>query len=308
VWGAIVAQVSPTVVYLAGGVTGVQGPVSTALVRFEQTDAGANVKTVSTQISPRYCGCAMADEAHRELVVIGGRDDSFNEVATAEIVNLDTGAVTPLDAGDAMKHPVGCHAVFLADRGEGYVFGGADSAGFTGTTWRYTPSDHHFTALNGQGPPARYDGAMRYPKAGGAVWLVAGMGGGVGNVHFYADIWKFDPAAATWSQVPATGAAPPGRRYPWVAFADDLGTLAMGFGTTTPTGTTMIGDLWRFDVAKGTWTSIPRTAAAQPAARGFSPWLPGPQGSAGLLSGGLEDRGAAKQALVLQPPVPGAWR
>jgi hypothetical protein len=283
--------------------------VSTKLVRVEQGGATLAVKTLSTALSPRYCGCAMADEAHRELVVVGGRDDSFNQVMTAEIVNLDTGVVTPLDAGDAMKHPVGCHAVFLPDRGEGYLFGGADdTSGFGGTTFRYTPADHKFTALTGSGPPARYDGAMRYPTAGGAVWLIAGMGGGRTSSHMYSDVWKLDPAAGTWAEVPANGTTPPGRRYPWVAFSDDLGTIAMGFGTMNGMGTTMFGDLWRFDVASGAWTTIAHTADTQVAARGFSPWLPGPEGSAGVMSGGLEDRGMAKRAVVLQPPVTATWR
>jgi hypothetical protein len=131
------------------------------------------------------------------------------------------------------------------------------------------------------------------------------MGASSTAVRFYQDIWKLDPASGTWTQVPVNGDAPHGRRFPWVAFSGDESAIVMGFGSTSPMGDTMIGDLWRFDVAAGTWSELPRSGDAQPNPRGFAPWLPGPAGAAGLMSGGLEDKGPASQALVIRAPVEG---
>lgn len=309
VWGGMVAQAGPKTVYLTGGVAGTNGPVTGNLVRVEQGPSGVTATALDAPIAARYCGCAMVDPKRQELIVLGGRGTSFNETKTAEIVDLATGTVTPLDAPDATAHPVGCHAVFLPDRDEGWVFGGAgQGAGFTSELWRYTPADHALTAVDAPaGPKPRYDGALRYPAEGGPVWLLGGMGVAGGAPDFYADVWKLDPASGTWTEVVPSGAIPPGRRLPWVAFSGDGAELVMGFGSDSAQGSTMLGDLWRLDLATATWSEVPRDGDVQPGARGFATWLPGPEGSAGLLSGGLGELGIAKEAFVIRPPVAGDW-
>jgi hypothetical protein len=301
----MVAVESPTVAYVAGGVSGTVGPVSTRLLRVEQFPTGMDVSEVTTRLTARFCGCAMVDTNRRQVVVMGGRNGAFEDAPSAQVVDVETGTVTPLDAGAAVAHPVGCHAVFLPDRDEGYVFGGVGANnGFTGETYRYNPVDRSFTLLPATGPQARYDGILRYPDAGGPVWLVAGMGVNGNSARFFGDVWKFDPAAATWTQVPVTGASPAGRRIPWVVFAPDHSALMMGFGSDSPQGATMKGDLWRLDLATSSWTEVPRDpSSVVPAARGFSPWLPGPAGTAGILSGGLQEDGAATQVLAIHAPV-----
>ncbi len=304
VWGGIVAQASPKVSYLVGGVSGTSGPVIGSLVKVEQGATGVAATLVTEDLTPRYCGCALVDTTRNELVVVGGRGKGFTETKTAELVNLTTGEVSALDAGAAASHPVGCHAVFLADRDEGYVFGGvAQSAGFTTQIFRYDPEAHTFTLLDGvTGPAARYDAAFRYPADGGSVWLVGGMGVSGGAAKFYSDVWKFDPAAAMWTEVPTTGAKPPGRRLPWVAFAGDGGSLFMGYGSDSPQGASMLGDLFRLSLPMGEWSEIGLTGDFMPGKRGFAQWLPGPEGTAGIVNGGLTDLGLAKDVFVLKPP------
>jgi hypothetical protein len=309
VWGGITAQSSPTVGYLAGGLTRTSGTASTEVLRVERSGDGVSITSLTDALSDRYCGCALVDEGRGELVVLGGRDGSFQETPTAELVDLETGAVTSLDPMGAADHPVGCHAVFLPDRDEGYVFGGfAQSGGFTNAMFRYSPEDRSFTevTITGDAPPARYDGAFRYPAEGGPIYLVSGMGMSVG-AKFYGDVWTFDPASATWSEIAVAG-GPPGRRLPWVAFAGDGSALVLGFGSDSPQGQTMLGDLWRLDLGAGRW-SQPGFEGAAPAVRGFAQWLPGPEGSAGLLSGGLGETGLVTEQLVLRPPTEsGGWR
>lgn len=310
VWGGLTAQESPTRAYLAGGLTRTGGTASTKVFRVEQAGASVTVTTLSEGLADRYCGCAMVDPTRGELIVLGGRDGSFQETPTAELVDLASGSVSALDAAGAADHPVGCHAVFLADRDEGYVFGGyAQSGGFSNKLHRYSPSDRSFTELTivGALPPARYDGAFRYPKPGGPVYLVSGMGL-AGGVKFYPDVWTFDPASESWAEIAVTGELPPGRRLPWVAFAGDDSALVMGFGSDSPQGQTLLGDLWRLDLAGKTW-SQPGFSGTAPAVRGFAQWLPGPEGTAGLLSGGLGETGMVNEQLVLQPPTAsGGWR
>jgi len=304
VWGGIVAQESPTRAYLAGGLTRSNGFASTKVFRVEQSGADVAVTTVSEEIADRYCGCAILDAARDELVVLGGRNGAFIETPTAELVDLASGAVTALDPSGAADHPVGCNGVFLPDRDEGYVFGGlAQSGGFTNAIYRYSPIDHSFTEITvaGSAPPARYDGAFRYPVEGGPIYLVSGMGQKGIGAKFYGDVWTFDPATETWAEIAISGDVPPGRRLPFVAFADDQSAMVMAFGSDSPQGQTMLGDLWRLDLATNTWTQ-PGFGDAPPSARGFAQWLPGPEGSAGLYNGGLDGMGVVKEHLVVDPP------
>ncbi|MEZ4294353.1 MAG: kelch repeat-containing protein [Polyangiaceae bacterium] len=310
VWGGMVAQESAKVAYLAGGVGGTNGPVTGKVVRLEQGSSGVTATEVTASLTARYCGCAMVDASRKELIVLGGRGAQFNETKTAELVHLDTGEVEAFDAGETVAHPVGCHAVFLADRDEGYVFGGAgQGAGFSASTYRYDPKDHTLTLLDGSSPPARYDGALRYPEEGGAVWLAGGMGLSGSSPKFYSDVWKLDPATGTWSEIATSGAVPPGRRLPWIAFEGGGASMVMGFGSDSAMGATMLGDLWRLDPAAGTWSEVELSGEAMPGKVGFALWLPGPAGSAGLLSGGLGELGLSKQAFVLEAPGGnGGWR
>ncbi len=311
VWGGLVAQESATRAYLAGGLASTGGGASKKVVRVEQSGSSVTITTVSEAIAERYCGCAMVDPKRGELIVLGGRDGSFMDTATAELIDLASGGVSVLDAGSAAAHPVGCHAVFLADRDEGYVFGGASqSAGFDNTLFRYSPGDRSFTKLEISGalPPARYDGAFRYPAAGGPLYLVSGMGSGGSGPAFFGDVWTFDAASQQWSEIVPAGATPPGRRLPWVTFAGDASALVMGFGSDSPMGQSMLGDLWRFDLATKSW-SEPGFSGTAPPLRGFAQWLPGPEGTAGLLSGGLGEMGMVTQQQVLAPPTAsGGWR
>ncbi|MBI3203902.1 MAG: hypothetical protein HYZ29_20345 [Myxococcales bacterium] len=306
-WGAQVAQESGSRAYLSGGLASTGGSASTKVLRVEQKGDQVVVTSVADAVADRYCGCALVDAKRGELVVIGGRDGNFTETATAELVDLASGKVSPLAAGGAADHPVGCHAVFLADRDEGYVFGGASqSSGFGDTLYRYSPTDHSFTKVevDGPPPPARYDGAFRYPAAGGPIYLVSGMGAG----QFYGDVWTYDPPNKKWSELVPQGAKPPGRRLPWVTFAGDGSALVMAFGSDSPMGQSMLGDLWRLDLTTKAW-SQPGFAGTAPPLRGFAQWLPGPEGTAGLLSGGLGEMGMVTEQQLLRPPTPsGGWR
>lgn len=92
------------------------------------------------------------------------------------------------------------------------------------------------TKLDIPGPAARYDAGI-VELADGSSLLVSGMGGGVGGVIFYADVWRFDPSTESWSEIPTTSKlVPPGRRYAWVTVAPDESVLLFGFGSDSLAG------------------------------------------------------------------------
>lgn len=127
--------------------------VSTDVFSLDATDGTVHASLVATLDVPRYCSCALFDPGRNELLVLGGRDDRYADATTAELVDLTTGSVTPVDDAGAADHPVGCHAFFSPARDRGWIFGGlASSSGFTDQTWRYDPVDHTFTELDTDGP------------------------------------------------------------------------------------------------------------------------------------------------------------
>lgn len=307
-WGASVADG-----HLLGGVDETMR-VTDEVLSLTREGAGLAADTVGTLDVPRFCACALFDEGRRQLVMLGGRDDFFRDENTAVLIDVDTGERTPLEHGGAADHPVGCQAFFSPSADRGYLFGGADSSGFSSATWRWEPEARAFTRLEATGPLGRYDAGV-VPLADGGALLVSGMGMGGISLKFHRDVWRFDAASESWSQVaPDTDDAPPGRRYPWLALSPDESTLLLGFGSDSPRGESVLGDLWRLDVVAGAWRTLDvgdELEGELPAARGFTFRLPGPEGTAGVLAFGSDaalNLHSDAFALVVPDELAGDWR
>ncbi len=217
---------------------------------------------------------------------------------------------TPLEDAAPAAYPVGCSAWYAPSTDRGYVFGGLSGAeaAFSSTTWRWDPDARAFTALDIEGPPGRYDAAV-HALDDGDLLLASGMGLGAAVV-FYDDVWRFDAQAETWSRLDAVGEAPPGRRYAWSAVSPDETLLLFGFGSDSPTGQSLLGDLWVFDLETRTWAPA-EVDGAMPEARGFTPNWQVAEGEPGVLAFGAN---AVLQVLpdvfILRAPegLKGRWK
>lgn len=256
----------------------------------------------------RYCHCAMLDEARNELIVLGGRGGDFGDATTAAVIDLANATTEVVEDSGAADHPVGCQTFFFPALDRGYVFGGLSSTNgtFSGETFRYDAATHTFTALDIPGPPARYDAATHVLDDGTGL-LVSGMGRPSLAVTFFQDLWRFDPTAETWTEIAVEGDRPPGRRYPWSAVSPDESVLLVGYGSDSGMGNTVLGDLWSFSFADGTWAELSLPDA--PTARGFTfRWQGGPA-SAGTLGFGFDGQRALGDAWTLLVPdaLAGRW-
>jgi N-acetylneuraminic acid mutarotase len=135
-------------------------------------------------------------------------------------------------------------------------------------------------AAAGNTPGAR-TGASSWTDSAGNLWLFGGQGdAGVGAAGFLNDLWKFNPAAGTWTWiagsntvnaagvygtqgVAATGNVP-GARQSAATWTDSAGNLWLFGGDAGTTGTSAVAfnDLWQFNPTAGTWTWISGSNAA----------------------------------------------
>lgn len=267
---------------------------------------------VATMDVPRFCACGIHDENRGELLLVGGRDGAYLDEQSTVLVNLETNEHTPIDHVGAADTPVGCQAFFSKTSDRGYIFGGLTSGvGFSGDTYRYDPEARSITKLDITGPAARYDAGIM-ELADGSTVLVGGMGmTASGSPQFFSDVWRFDPVSETWTEIPTTSdTIPQGRRYAWAAMAPDASRLVYGFGSDSPRGESVLGDIWSFDMNTGAWSEL-EVEGDIPAARGFTYRVAGPPDSAGILVGGSDENlNVFTDAFVLRVPadLEGDWR
>ncbi len=146
-----------------------------------------------------------------QVVLFGGCDG-----ATAYD---DTWAYEPATNIWTELHPAGdvpcartCHTmVYDPDSEKVILFGGVDRANTTlNDLWAYDPSANTWTELHPTGdvPCARLGHSMVYNPGSGKIILFGGMNQAMNTLN---DLWAYDPAANTWSELPAAGDVPPAR-------------------------------------------------------------------------------------------------
>jgi N-acetylneuraminic acid mutarotase len=134
-------------------------------------------------------------------------------------------------------------------------------------------------AAAGNVPGSRYYSAS-WTDASGNLWMFGGAvftagGGAQDYLHDLAnDLWKFNPAAGTWTWVNGSntintngvygtqGAAAagnvPGARYGSISWTDSSGNLWLfgGYGFDSIGSQSWLNDLWKFNPTAGTWTWV----------------------------------------------------
>lgn len=300
-WGHAAAVLPDGTSLVFGGAIGDASSASDdALI----VDASSSGLTVTALPSPtprpvdRWCGCAAYDGARERVIVAGGRNLGALGGLPGDtwLVDPSSGDVAELPASGAPASVIGCALAYSASRRATYWFGGASAGGVSQAMWRLDEDAGTWAAVAATGPTPRYDAHLEAIDDGRTLLLFAGSYGSSGAA-FYSDVWRFDTASETWSEVVVEGDMPPGRRTPWVRLANGERGFYAGFGYDG--SMSALGDLFYFDLETRTWTAVPLDPA--PPARGFSPALAAP-GAAGLLYMGLSSATSAiADAWVLVP-------
>jgi len=149
------------------------------------------------------------------------------------------------------------------------VCGDVPSHTHVGDTWLLDTACGGWTKFDVPAPSARSRHSMALDAKGGRALLFGGRfrAGNSGNYTLYKDVWAFDFATKTWSEVKTTGTGPSERCNAAAAVVD--GKLVVYGGNSSKSGLsfTPLGDLFVLDLATGEWSQV--KAPGAPKARLF---------------------------------------
>jgi len=135
------------------------------------------------------------------------------------------------------------------------MFAGRNSATVTNLNelWRYDIATNTFTQLSPSGTPPsiRYGANSIYDPVNHCMLTY----GGVATVPPANDLFKYDIAANTWTQLLPTGGPPNNIQFSGSAY-DPIGHALWIFGGQHVIGGANLNDLWKYDIAANTWTLL----------------------------------------------------
>ena len=158
--------------------------------------------------SARFGHAVASDDASGLIYLFGGQQDDlfFNELW---VLDLDAGRWELLAAGDAGPSPRYGTSLVHDGAGSLYVSHGFTFEGRFDDTWRF---DLATATWDDASPPADTRPLKRclheavWDDTAGAMWLYGGCSSGFGPCP-QGDLWRFEPDAGSWKNVPLSGPA-----------------------------------------------------------------------------------------------------
>lgn len=205
---------------------------------------------------------AVLDSAGGRAFFFGGRrpgsggNINFNDVWSLDLATLAWTEIATTGSGPEERS----HAALAFDstRNRLVVFGGNTSTSglsIIGTedTWALDLDSGAWTQLaDGSGPPPRY--AHGWVQDDSRLYVFGGSPDFDGP--FQNDLWAFDLASDTWTQLAGGGPSSPPTRFGAALYVTDSGIIMVAGHDSTDLGN--INDLWTFDFGSESWTEVVR--------------------------------------------------
>ena len=226
------------------------------------------------------------DSAGKRLILFGGRagGQGLNDTWSFDIGSSRWTKVADGASGPSARW--GHVAVFDTKRSQMVVFSGQSSSGFFNDVWAFNPSTNQWREVNAAGskPPTRYGSCAAYDGEADVIYISHGFT----NSGRFDDTWAFDLATSQWRDLTASGAKPIKRCLHRCAFDLESKSVVLFGGQSNETP--ILGDLWRFNPATGTWAETP-AGATKPSPRFFSELQADPAASRFVVFGGFTQSG-----------------
>ena len=139
----------------------------------------------------------------------------------------------------------------VATDGTVWLHGGRAGATTFDDLWRFDPATGTWEEVEftGPAPAARFGHEAAWDAANGRFVVAFGQLGS----DFFSDVWAFDPATGSWTEIAPTGAGPSERYGTCSAYDAATNSLIVSHGFTI---FGRFDDTWSLDLATGAWTEI----------------------------------------------------
>ncbi|MEC9073392.1 MAG: kelch repeat-containing protein, partial [Myxococcota bacterium] len=163
---------------------------------------------------------------------------------------------------------------------------------FEDETWIYDTECNLWRQVDGPSPGGRNRHMTVYDSAEHRMILFGGRyrSGSSGNYDLFNDLWAFDIASETWSQITAQGTAPMARMVGALVYDPTGHRLILFGGNTSPSGMAYAAqsDLWTFDLSTNTWQALSATGGG-PSDRLFASAIWDDSRQRMILTGGADN-------------------
>jgi hypothetical protein len=245
--------------------------------------------------SPRFGQAVAVDTANRALYLFAGQADGATFFNDAWRFDLDDLTWSEIPTGDARPSPRYGTSAVLDDAGNVIVSHGFTFEGRFDDTWSLDPKSGVWSDVS---PAAETRPLKRclheavWDEAGQRMLLYGGCASGFGPCPL-GDLWAFDPAARTWTEL-TPPASPAARSNPALVRDDAAGAIWLVDGLTEAG---YAADLWTLDLAQTPlWSDVAQGAdVPAPRASHDAAALDG----AVYLFGGIGDAGPLADLWVL---------
>ena len=186
---------------------------------------------------------------------------AYDPLANTWSVLAPSGAQPEARDGHAMAYDEGTDQLIMF----GGYSGPEDMTGdYHDDTWAYDAKTNAWTKLEPSGavPPARVGHTMAYDPVTQRTIMFGGQMNGV-----FADTWAYDAKANAWTKLEPSGARPPARTDPTMAYDPDMHRMIMfgGWGASIK-----LDDTWAYDAEANAWTKLEPSGAVPPARSGHT--------------------------------------
>lgn len=231
----------------------------------EGTDAAWVDLTPADTMPPARNKASMVYEPQTEQVLLFGgysqADGStlgdlwaFDPTADSWTELLPNGSTPSAREGQALAYDSGTGTIFL--------FGGYTGLAYQNDTWAYDPLTSMWEELDPSGdlPTARSQHTLVYDSKNAQLLLYGGWDGD----KDLSDLWAFDPASNTWTELAPNGELPTLSFNPVGAYEDTSGKLYV-FGGFPDVETheesqgehrDFLNELWAYDPSANEWSQI----------------------------------------------------
>jgi hypothetical protein len=183
------------------------------------------------------------------------------------------------------------------------AFGGMTTSGTSNDTWAYNGAANTWTEVKPPGtlPPARYAATMAYDSVTHRLIMFGGSNDLGVPLN---DLWAYDAAANSWTEVKPTGVLPPTRSGHAMVY-DPVAHRLITFGGRGAAGVPL-NDTWAYDAAANTWTEL-KPAGTLPPTRSGHAMVYDPVTHRLIIFGGRSDSGAPLDDTWAYDPTAITW-